>query len=208
MANSDQLRTRAQFTGKIVEINVTARRDCTCVQRCAGLRGQHLPWHDIGMVFQMGDQNFVIRPEQIPVAIGNQVNRFRRSASEDDLLGGFSVDETTCGFPGCFECLCRPVGESVHSAMNIGIVFSVVLRHCIQNRLGFLCGCRIVQIHEWRTVDLLVENGKVGAVHQSVRFLRSASVTSSASTPSIQLLRNARHSRVRASSRERPRERR
>ena len=52
------------------------------------LLGDHLPGHDVGVVFERGENDLIARLQELAaVSLGNQVDAFRASADKNDFLG-------------------------------------------------------------------------------------------------------------------------
>src|SRR5579883_1275611 len=59
--------------------------------------------------------------------------------------------------------------------MHVGVVVLVVMAKGIQNRDRLLRGGRVIEVHQWLPMNLLVQNRKIGANPGSKRFFLSKS---------------------------------
>ena len=60
----------------------------------AGLFADDLPWNDVGMMLEVGDEHLVAGHQQRPrIALRDQIDRFGRAAHENDLVARARIDE-------------------------------------------------------------------------------------------------------------------
>src|SRR3546814_9509748 len=89
-----QLRARSEKGAILIHSVLAAVGNRYHAQLRAGLLAQHLPRHDIGMMFHTGDKDFVAffqrRP---PPAIGHQIDGLGSAARKDDFLAACCVEQ-------------------------------------------------------------------------------------------------------------------
>ena len=176
----------------------------------AGLGSQHLPGHDVRVVFELGDQNPVARREGRFLSVARQqVDAGRGAGGEDDLLPVGRVQEAPGAVSGPFVgCgwLRRPgrVPRGARWRSRCGST-----RPSLCSTASWLLGRgRVVQVDERLAVHR--PRAEWGS---RVRFMRcvcparraaTCSAASSASGPSMHSLMKARHSMRLASARRQP----
>jgi hypothetical protein len=114
------------------------------------------------MVLHRGDEDFVSGAKAAsPVALGDEVDAFGRAAHKDDFAAVRCANEAANLVAGCFVGGGRAFAQLVHAAMDVGAFLDVAALNALQNRVRFLRGGSIVEIHERMPVDLLCQSGKV-----------------------------------------------
>ena len=115
----------------------------------AGLGGQQLPRHEVGVVLELGGEDRVARSEvrQTPRE-RDQVDRLGRVARPDDLFGVRRVHETRDLRARRFEVLGRTRGQFVDAAVDVGVVVLVVVNERIDDRPRLLRGRRRVEVDQ------------------------------------------------------------
>ena len=133
-------------------------------QHRAGAFGHQLPRHDIGVVFELADDDFVAGPElAAAVARRDQVDAFGRAAGPDDLLGRWCVEKCRHTGPRRLEGPGRAIAQGVRRAVDIGIVLHVVAFDDVENSTRFLGGGRVVQVDQGLAANLLMQDRKLCA---------------------------------------------
>src|SRR5215472_3201739 len=134
---------------------------------------QNLPGHDVGVMLHGGDQNFIARADVLAaVGLGYQVDRFRGASRKDDLSAVRGVQKTLYRNPGLFVVLRRPLRESMHATMDIGVIVAIVVFNGFDYRHWLLRGGRVVQVDQRLAVNALVKNGKIAADFLHVKARR------------------------------------
>ena len=135
-------------------------------RRHANLRalfiGHHLPRHDIRMMLQRGQNNFIARVQKLAApAVRHQIDALGSAAGENHLAFFFGVDEglqlAACGFVfggGGF-------GQIMHRTMDVGVLRGLITHPTIHHLLGHLARCRIIQENQGLIVDLEVKYGEI-----------------------------------------------
>jgi hypothetical protein len=120
-----------------------------------------LPRNNIGMMLHDSDDNVVAVKESVAERRSHKIDGFSGATGENNLIGGFSVDEGT----NLFARLLHKVGgflrEGVHTTMNVGLAGMIDIVDTIHNRLRSLSSGRIVKINERLPIDLSGENRKL-----------------------------------------------
>ena len=94
MCHRDQARARAQQTLVLGKLELPGFVDRHHLQHRPGLLADLLPRHDVGVMFHRADEDLVARHQQRPrEALGNQIDRLRGSAHEDDLFRGRGMEK-------------------------------------------------------------------------------------------------------------------
>ena len=123
-------------------------------QRGAGLLAHHLPGHDVGVVLQMRDQNFIARPQDRPgKALRHQVDRLGGAAHENDFVARARVDEALQAITRTLVHRRGFLAQGVNAAMNVGVVMPLVIVHRVDHALRALGGGAIVQISQRLAMD-------------------------------------------------------
>ena len=146
-----------------LHVELTAIVDGDHLELGSGVGTYQLPRHDIRMMLHLGDEHLVSRLEPRPQeAPGHQVDAFRGTAHEDDLVFPRGAQESSGGFAGGFVAVGRSLGEGVHAAVDVRVGAAVARYQGVDHRLGLVRGRRAVEIDQGLAVDLLIESRKVG----------------------------------------------
>ena len=144
-----------------VEPPVVGEGDPT--QLDAPLGRQLVPGHDVGVVFQFGDQHHVPVGQVVPTPrVGHQVDGFGGVLGEQHLPLRRGTDETLDGPPGVLHGRGGPLGDVVGAAVHVGVDLLVVPGERVEDDPGFLGGGARVQVGEGTAVYFLFEQRKVG----------------------------------------------
>src|SRR5690606_22857640 len=164
-----QLRVCVEQTLEGVELNFAPSIDRDHSEPRAGLLADELPWHDVRVVLQRGDQNLVARLEsRSRVALRNEIDRFGRAANEDDFLSVASVEEVAHDIASAFVGIGRPLTQCVYAAMHVRVIALVVGAHGVDHRLRSLARGGVIQINERLPVHLLTQDREVAANARNV----------------------------------------
>ena len=100
---------------------------------------QHLPGHQIGVMFRFGNQNFVAGLQVFASpAGGNQINRLGGIAGKNNFLLRSGVDEIRGNAARIFIFRGRLLGQIIRSAVHVGILPEINLVHFFDNLPRFL----------------------------------------------------------------------
>ncbi|SLE02389.1 Uncharacterised protein [Mycobacteroides abscessus subsp. massiliense] len=128
----------------------------------AGLLRNQLPRNDIGVVFQVGDDDLVAVPQVLAApGIGHQIDGLGGAAHEDDVLVGFGAQELA-GRPACV--LVRVGGacrQLMCGAVDVRVLVLVEVHQPVDHGLGLLRGGGVVEPDQRLAVDGLGQDGEV-----------------------------------------------
>ena len=145
-----------------VKIQLATVADRDDAQPRALFLTEKLPRHDIRVVLQRRDDNFVAGADvRAPVGLGHEIDCLRGAPHEHDLPRLSRIEEPPNDVARCLIRVSRTLAEPVHAAMDVPVVLGVVPHQAIDDRLRLLSRGGIVQIHERLAVDPLPEDGEV-----------------------------------------------
>ena len=126
------------------------------------LLGNPLPWHNVGMMVEFGDDDLVAGSQELSsVGLCHEVDALGGASHEDDLLARSGIDEPL----HLLACLLVGIGctsrEGVGATMDIRVIVLVIVRNLVDDLDRFLRGGTIVQPDQVVTVHLLGEHGEV-----------------------------------------------
>src|SRR5690606_24821466 len=131
MRKSRKTRARVQERAECFEIDFTAFGHWRNTQYRTGLFAQQLPWHDIGMMLQPGQQDLVASLKVgAPPGSRNKVDGFGCAAREYDFAGMLCVKQAAYGLTRNFVEIGGMLRQPMYAAMDIGI------RALVENALG------------------------------------------------------------------------
>ncbi len=115
----------------------------------AGLGGQQLPRHEVGVVLELAGEDRVagVQVLQAPRE-RDQVDRLGRVAGPDDLGALARVDEARHLRAGGLEGVGRAGRDLVHAAVDVGVVVLVVVDQALDHRARLLRAGRRVEVHQ------------------------------------------------------------
>ena len=128
-----------------------------------GAFGDHLPRHDIGVMFGNADQNFVTRLQsrQSP-AMRNHIQGHCRARSQHNLVSRGRADKSGNFLAHSFIGIGRRFRQKMQAAMHIRIGVSIGRHQSIHHLLRFLRRCCRVQIYQWLAMNLARQDRKIG----------------------------------------------
>ena len=113
------------------------------------------------MVLHDRNHHFITRLQPFSRKLSHPVETRRGSSCKEDFSARSCIDKRTNSFSGCFIGCCRPLGQCMHTAVDVGIVSKIIVFDSRQHLLWFLSCRRIVQINQRLIIDNLVQNGKI-----------------------------------------------
>ncbi len=124
----------------------------------------HLPGNDVGVMFEMADDNFVSRLEKLsaPTA-GVEVDAFCGTSGEKILGGLFGIQKRPHLFTGGFVQAGGGLAELVDAPMDIGVLGFVVTDDGINDGARFLRGGGVIEVDEGFAVGFSGENGEIAS---------------------------------------------
>ena len=132
----------------------------------AGTRplGDVLPGDEVRVVLELGDDHEVAGPEvHQPPGVGDEVQALGRVSREDDLLRRRRVDEAGHGLARALVGGGCPLGELVDAAVHVRVGRLVELPQRVEHLRRLLRRRGRVEVGERLPVDLLLEDGEIGA---------------------------------------------
>src|SRR5215472_2624295 len=94
---------------------------------------------------------------------GDEIDRFRATLGEDDLIGVRRIDEAPHGLARRLVSLRSRSREEMNAAVYVGVLGGGEAVHRFQNLARLLRRGGIVEIHQWFAIDGLGEDLEVGA---------------------------------------------
>ena len=173
MRNRDHLRPRPQQLFEFLQQQLARVVDRRDPQLRALLFAQHLPRHDVRVVFHRRDQYLIAGSHvRAPVGLRYQVDGLRRPARENNLARLRRVHEGPYRFSRFLELLRRDLRQIMHAAMNIRVFALVVPHQRVDHRPRFLrCG-RVIEINQRMPMHLRVQDRKILPDSLHVELLR------------------------------------
>ena len=146
-------------------------------QFCAGSLAQHLPRNDVGMMFQIRNNDLVILLDLIRQSISHQINAFGCSFGKNNFVIVFCINEPLNLLSGKFHFFGCNLTQSVDATVNVRVDGFVIFFPGFNDRQWFLRSCCIVQINQRFSVHLLIQNWKlcsyvVDIKHFGCRYFR------------------------------------
>ena len=161
MGHADQLRPGSQQARQQVQAKVPGIIHRKHLQRRALALAEQLPGHDVGVVLRLADDDLVAIPDKgFAKTERHQVEGRRSSGREDDFLAEFRVQVRPDGIARRFVLVRGQIGDPVHGAVEVGVVFLGHFRPLADDGTGALGRGRIVQIDKRFAIYLLPEFGK------------------------------------------------
>ena len=135
-------------------------------ERRARSLAHQLPRHQVGVMLEDADHDFIPRPEVFhPPGVRHQVDRLARVAREDNLAIGLGVDEVGHLDPGFFVRVRGFTGEVMDPSVDVRVVHHVVVAVRVDHLARLLGRRRAVEVYEALAGlrDVLLEDGEIGA---------------------------------------------
>jgi len=134
LSERHQLGTRVQQFGVFIELQLAVIIDRNHAQSRSLFSAQHLPRHDVGVVLQMADDDFIIATDiGAAPGLGHQIDRLGGAAGEDDLVQRSGIEEAPGALAGTLIGLRHGVGEKMQPAVDVGIFTLIGTADAIQH---------------------------------------------------------------------------
>ena len=164
MHHADEFRALVKQLLVFVDQKLAGIVDRHDADSCAFLFRQHLPRHDVRMVLERRQDDFVARADELAaIAVHHEVDRIGRAAGEDHFAIFARVDEALQLAARFLVFGGRGFGQIVHTAIDVGMLRGLVAHQTVDHRLRHLAGCRVVEIDQRLAADLELEDRKIGA---------------------------------------------
>ena len=198
-------RARCQQAGQVVGVQTALRIGQQDAQGGSAAPCNLLPWHQIGVVFQATDDDFVPRAQPRwaratgPEPLGHQVQRFGGARRKDQFMRRACADETLQIAARLFKGVGGALAQGVHAAMDIGAVFLLEMAHGRQYLQRHLCGGSVVEVGQCAALNALLQHRKqvAQAMHHGIscqrRCLRKLQITHGASPTAARWCAPASH---------------
>ena len=162
LRDRDELGPRAEQFLIFLEQDLAAVVDRSDAELRAFLGGELLPGHDVGVVLETADDDFVIGADVLPTpALRDQIDRLGRAADEHDFVGGRRVQKAAHLLARPLVGVGRAGGEFVRGAVDVGVFVLVEIFQRRDDRRRLLRGRRVVEPDQSPAVDALVKDRKV-----------------------------------------------
>ena len=150
VGDCDHLGAWREESGECCQVQISAVQNGDDLDFGTFHFGDELPAHDIGVVFQAADDNFIAGFKELAsVAPGDEIDAFGGAARKDDFVFGFCVDELRNVFAGLFKGFGGACAQAVNPALHRAVVLAVKVVHRIDDDC-WLLGCGgAVQKGEW-----------------------------------------------------------
>ena len=123
---------------------------------------EHLPRHDVGVVFHVGEHNCVSCTQiGFPPREGDKVEALGSVLGKDDRFRNWCVNEAGNFCSGAFEVIVCFGSHTVRRTVNGGVVVGQEIRHRIDDHLRFLSRVRRIEIHHSLAVYASFKKGKI-----------------------------------------------
>ena len=143
VTDAEQLDAFVHQREQLLEIDIAVVVDFRDNKFRAGLFADQLPWNDVRVMFETGDQDPVAaRQQRSAETLCDQVDRLGRPAGQHDLRAAGRVDEGAQLVAGAFVELRCAMAQRMHTAMDVGVIVAVIVRNRFDDGRGLLGGTR------------------------------------------------------------------
>jgi len=158
---------------RVVHVEVAVVVDTDVLDIRAGSLCDLLPRHHRGVVLHLGHDHLVTGSEFVqPPGVGHEVLGLGGVSRENHLLAAAAcADERRDPVVGLLVGDTGDLAQVVESAVDVRVHLPVVLGDGLDHRFRRLCRRCVVQIHELLTVELALENRKIGANVLDIEYL-------------------------------------
>ena len=123
---------------------------------------QLLPRHDVGVVFEVADDDLVTRTDVLAApAFGHQVDGLGGAAHKDDFVHIRRVDEFLHPLTGAFVGVGGAGGEFMRGAVDVRVFVLVKIRDAVDDGLRLVGRGGVVEPHQRLAVHPLAQDGEV-----------------------------------------------
>ncbi len=162
MRDGDELGARRQQPLELLEQQLAAVGDRRPFQHRTVALAMEVPGDDVGVMLHDRQDDLVALADAGEERIGDEVDRRRGVAREDDLIGAAGVEEAAHGFARILEALRRRVRQVVQPAMHVGVLEAIDVIHRVDDRARLLRRGGVVEIDKRLSVDFAIKDRKVG----------------------------------------------
>jgi len=123
----------------LVEQQLTAIVDRNHLDLRSTLRGELLPRHNVGVVFQQRDDDFVAFADVLHTpGLGHQIDCFGCTADEEDLVGRSCTQEALYLVARRLVGISRPRRQFMRRTVNVGVLVGVEMGETVDHGLRLL----------------------------------------------------------------------
>ena len=131
-----------------------------------------LPWDEVAVVFHACEQDHVTFLEELcRPDLGDEIDALCRAAREDDLVRAGRTNETGNLLARSFKGIRRAVAQFMQSAVHVRVILLVIACQRRDDLAWFLARGGVVEVHQRLAIDLLMQDGKIGAQVGDVRHV-------------------------------------
>ena len=125
---------------------------------------QKMPRHDVGMMLHDREHDLVAGLDALAAErIGDEIDRFRGVAGEDDLFLAPGIEEGRDLLARALVGLGRLIGEIMQAAMHIGVLRRIGLMQPVEHGVRLLRRGGVVEIDQRLAIDLRREDREIRA---------------------------------------------
>jgi len=159
----DHLRAWRERRLEGVEIEAAVVAHVDELQHRALPLAQEVPRHDVGMMFENGDDDLVARADyRRGEGRGDEVDGLGRALGEDDLFRPARIEEARDGLAAVLVGLGRAVGECVEAPMHVRVGVPVGEIHRIEHHVRLLRRGTGVEVDQPLLEDFFFEDREIG----------------------------------------------
>ena len=158
----DDARAFVHVRGDVCDVDDAAPIHGHRLHHGAGLFGHQLPGHDVGVVLEPGEQDFIAALQaRARIGLRHEVDGLGGAAREDDFARRRRIHEVAHAFARMLEHLRGFLAQLMHAAMHVGVVQSLVGVDGGDDAGGPLRGRGAVEEHQRLAMHLAREDGEV-----------------------------------------------
>ena len=158
---------------EFIEEDLAAVIDRNHAQDRALFRRQLLPWHDIGVMLELRDDDFVAAADDLAAkGIGDQVDALGGATDKNDFIGRRGAQEVRHLGARRLVRIAGARCQCVGGAVDVRILVRIEIRHPVDHRLRLVRGGRIVEPGQRLAVDPFGQHGKVAPYGMHVERCR------------------------------------
>ena len=162
-SDGEQLGARAEQGGEGPAVEGAVFQAGDHLEARAGPLAEHLPGHDVRVVFQRRDENVVALRDAAGQGedVGDEVDAVGGAGGENDFLARRGVEVGRHGVPRLFVGVGGGAGEVVGAAVDVRVERLVIMARGVHHRARLLGGGGVVEVNQRVAVDLAVEDREI-----------------------------------------------
>ncbi len=128
------------------------------------LRTKSLPGHDVGVVLEPGDDDFVVFLDVLASpTLGDEVNAFGCAAHKNNFAHSRRVDKAPDFFTGTLVSIGGASRKFMRGAMNVGIFVLIKMAEPVNYALRLLCGGGVIEPDQGLAMHTFLQDRKIAA---------------------------------------------